>query len=135
MAFEPYGDDPVFDDKKYLDYSACQLIEDDEDELEDLEGISDREYIREEFAEYSHFEMSRRKEDDYWNTGIFSKIRDVEGKYKDDFKIDMIDDYSLWEDNFGSSKVDLKCTDYSSNFTINEEEFWDAKKVKHRENI
>jgi hypothetical protein len=41
------------------------MVEED-DELEDLDGINGREFIREEFVEYRHFENARRKENNYW---------------------------------------------------------------------
>jgi len=53
--------------------------------------------------------------------------------YIDDFSEKTIDEYSLWEDNFETSKVDIKCTDYSKNYTINEEEFWDSRKKHYKE--
>ncbi len=98
----------------------------EEDELEDLKGISSREYIRGQFAEYGHFEGARRREEKYWNNVT---------RFENDFKPDMIDDYSLWEDNFGSSKVNVECNDYSVNYTNFEEDFWEARKKLHREEI
>jgi hypothetical protein len=47
----------------------------------------------------------------------------------------MINDFSLYEDNLGSSKVHLECSDFSKNYTASESDFWEARKKNYLEEL